>query len=339
MDQTAILKHLHEAGMIDGLAARVVPLSGGVSCDIFLVQSGAKKLVVKQALAKLRVKDDWYADVSRNRYEQKYMRYVAGFLPHAVPKVLHSDDERGYFAMEYMGDRYSNWKSLLMEGLADPDHARQAGRILGTIHRRSWLDEWVKSEFETTRNFFQLRADAYLLTTGRRHPPLQPLFEREADRLLGTRLCLVHGDYSPKNMLIGPDGRLVVLDCETAWFGDPAFDPAFLFNHFMLKALHHHTTPGPFIELARCAWDAYKAALDNDYLTTLDGQIARLQPMLMLARVDGKSPAEYLTDEKKKQLVRDFVTQWLSRPKPDLRTLWDAWEQDIKKLSNERHED
>lgn len=330
MDSAAILRSLRIAGVMPDLPCTLTSLSGGVSCDIGLLECGPVKLVVKQALPKLRVKDEWFADVARNRYEQLYMRYVAGFLPRAVPKIVYSDDVLGFFAMEYLGEGYRNWKSLLMSGDTTSDYAQQAGHILGTIHRRSWKDATVQSQFETTETFSQLRADAYLITTGRRHPRLSSAFEKEAHRILNTRLCLVHGDYSPKNMLIGPDRRLVVLDCEVAWFGDPAFDLAFLFNHFMLKALYHHADPAPFIQLASTAWNAYERALNRAESATLRAHVARLQPMLMLARVDGKSPAEYITDECKQNLVRSFVTSWVERETDDLQSLWDTWNRAIQ---------
>ena len=62
-----------------------------------------------------------------------------------------------------------------------------------------------------------------------------------AERTAQTRIALVHGDVSPKNILVGPDAP-VLLDAECAWYGDPAFDIAFCLNHLLLKAvlLPHH---------------------------------------------------------------------------------------------------
>lgn len=286
------------------------PLSGGVSCDIWLLEEGGHRVVVKQALPKLRVKDDWYADVGRNATEQAYIRYVAGFRPDAVPGILHSDPGAGFFAMEYLGDGYENWKAQMLAGRADLATARRGGTLLGEVHRRSWGDAKLRADFDTTANFHQLRTESYLLTTGKRHPRLGELFDAEAARMEETRLCLVHGDYSPKNILVASD-RIVLLDCEVAWYGEPAFDTAFLLNHLHLKALHNPAMRGEFLGLAAEAWASYREGLGGGLMGDLDARTARLLLMQMLARIDGKSPVEYLTDEKKRDAVRAFVGEHL----------------------------
>lgn len=305
-----ILDALRGSGVLGPGEASVEPLSGGVSCDIQLIEQGGRRVVVKQALPQLRVRDAWFADVGRNATEQEFIRWVAGFRPNAVPRVLHGRQEDGFFAMEYLGEGFENWKAQLLAGRADIGTARRAGELLGEIHRRSWGDSALRERFDTTHNFHQLRTESYLLTTGRRHPGLQAHFEAEAARMEATRLCLVHGDYSPKNILVGAE-RIVLLDCEVAWFGEPAFDTAFLLNHLHLKALHMPTRAGVFLELAAEAWGAYRAALGDVAIGDLDARTARLLLMQMLARVDGKSPVEYLTDEAMKASVRGFVTRHL----------------------------
>lgn len=334
-----LLDELRRRGLVQSAAATATPLSGGVSSEILLIEDGPASFVLKRALPKLKVKDDWFADVSRNRYEQQYLRYVGTFLPDAVPKVLHSDPDRGYFIMEYLGDGYRNWKKLLLEGIANPLHAQQAGRMLGTIHGRSWGDPAVAKVFDTTGNFHQLRIEPYLVTTGQRHPDLRRFFEIEAQRLAQTHQCLVHGDYSPKNILIGPADRMVILDCEVAWYGDPAFDIAFLLNHFVLKSLYHAADPsgpgrfdGPLDRMAAEAWWAYLQQLTPEQRENIEPRTATLVLMLMLARIDGKSPVEYLTDEPRKQLVRRFVYDTLPRYHGDLSWVLMQWRQRLDTL-------
>ncbi len=305
-----IIEKLRAAGVLGDDEIESRPLSGGVSCDIWLLEQAGRRVVVKQALPKLRVKDDWYADVSRNATEQAYMRYVGGFRPDAVPRILHSDSEAGFFAMEFLGEGYENWKAQMLAGRADGETARRAGALLGEVHRRSWGDEQLLAEFDTTANFHQLRTESYLLTTGKRHPGMRELFEAEAARMEAARLCLVHGDFSPKNILVAAD-RIVLLDCEVAWFGEPAFDTAFLLNHLHLKALHQPALCGAFLGLAAEAWAAYRGALGADLFGDLDSRTARQLLMQMLARVDGKSPVEYLTDERQREAVREFVGEHL----------------------------
>jgi aminoglycoside phosphotransferase (APT) family kinase protein len=319
-----ILERLHQRGLIATPRPAVQPLTGGVSSDIWLIDDGRQKLVMKRALPKLRVADDWFADVSRNRHEQDFMDYVADFLPTAVPRLVHGDPDNGFFLMEYLGPEFANWKTLLLAGEANPEHARQAAEILASIHRHSWNDPEARARFATTAQFRQLRIDPYLVTTGDRHPPLRTLFHDEAERLANTQLCLVHGDYSPKNILISPE-RMVLLDCEVAWFGDPAFDVSFLLNHLLLKALHLKDSASRYLALADTAWQTYIARFTPEQKGGLEARVFRLLPMLMLARVDGKSPIEYLTDESKRGCVREFVTECLSRREENAVEFCRAW--------------
>lgn len=311
------LEWLRRDGIALSESAEAVPLAGGVSSEIYLVRDGSRAFVVKRALEKLKVVDDWRSDPVRNRHEQRYLRFVGSFLPQAVPEILSGDEERGYFAMEYFGEGFTNWKDALLRGECDPQRARDAMTLLATVHAESRDRPDLAADFDTTANFHELRTDPYLLTTARRHPALSPFFEEEAARLERTRECLVHGDFSPKNILFGP-GRMVLLDCEVAWYGDPAFDVAFLLNHLCLKALHH--APRRQDEL-RAVFDAaveayFKPSLQGaGEAAVLDCRSARLLLMLMLARIDGKSPAEYLCDEQKKNFVREFVSDLL----PDFR--------------------
>jgi aminoglycoside phosphotransferase (APT) family kinase protein len=330
-DEEPLLDWLRERGLVSAADVRLTPLSGGVSSDIWLVDNGRSRFVVKRARAKLRVAGDWFADVSRNRFEQEFLEYVGKFLPEAVPRVLAADRRHGWFAMEYLGPEFANWKDLLLAGHADAAQAERAARVLAAIHGRSWDDAEARKRFATLANFHDLRIDPYLLTTGWKHPDLRPHFEAEAARLAASAMCLVHGDFSPKNMLISRD-RLVLLDCEVAWFGDPAFDLAFLINHLFLKALYHAENPGPFLDLATHFQDTYFAAVPGEFQDGLEARACRLVPMLMLARVDGKSPVEYLADERKRALVRTFVAQRLSDKCGSLRHMAGLWRERIEGL-------
>lgn len=316
----SFLALLRRDGLVRAPDARLTPLSGGVSCEIYLVEDGAERFVVKRALAKLRVAADWRADVSRNRHEWEYIRYVAQFLPEAVPVLRHCSATDNYFAMEHLDGTFANWKQLLLAGQANVEHARRAGRLLAQIHRHSAGDATAKRLFDTTRNFSELRIEPYLLATGRKHPALRDHFEKEAARLAGWSECLVHGDFSPKNILVSQE-RMVLLDCEVAWYGDPAFDLAFMLNHFFLKALlHAPRDPGlrTLIETFRAAYQAVQPA------PAIESRVSRLLPLLMLARVDGKSPAEYL-DAPRRQFVRDFAQTEGVLDGFSLRDLVDSW--------------
>lgn len=310
MTSSNLLPRLRDAGLIDG-EARVTPLAGGVSSDIVLVESDRGRVVVKTALEKLRVKDDWFADVSRNRVEQAFFEYAAPIIPESGPRILGGGD--GWFAMEYLGDM-TNWKTALLAGEADESTAQLAGSVLGRLHAASWLDDAARKRFDTLPNFHALRIEPYLFTTANRVPEAAGILRAEAARLAEMKLALVHGDYSPKNLLTGSQ-RLIVLDAECAWFGDPAFDTAFLLTHLHLKALLHSHA----IQLVPAFWSAYLAASGHD----LEHRTVRLLLCLLLARVHGKSPVEYLTNAQRAFITR-FVLTHLPHP-PSLAELTASW--------------
>ena len=323
-----IAECLRQAGWLNGEAPKVEALSGGVSCDLWRVHARGKSFVVKRALEKLRTQADWHADPSRNRYEQAYLRFVAGFLPGAVPQVFHGTP--GFFVMEDLAEGWLDWKKHLLAGRIEPSLARQAGEILGEIHRRSWGSRELAQQFATDENFHELRVSPYLLTAASRHPDLSALIREEATRLAATHRALVHGDFSPKNLMVR-DQRMVVLDCEVAWYGDPAFDVSFLLNHFLLKALHLSDRAGDFLHLARQAFGGYREKLGEVRAKVVGPDVPALLLCLMLARVDGKSPVEYLTREESKEKVRAFVKRWLPTPPETVEGLIGAWGQEVSR--------
>ena len=319
-----ILRLLRRDHLISGDNVSIISLAGGVSSDVFLIKNGENRFVLKRALPQLKVKDLWQADVSRNYHEYEFLKYVSAILPDAVPAPLALG--QGYFTMEYLGAEFSTWKELLLKGNCQSEAARESARILAVIHKNSADDLTARSRFDTTANFHQLRTDPYLLTTGLRHPELRQHFEEEAQRLENTRECLIHGDYSPKNLLVG-NRRLVLLDCEVAWYGDPAFDVAFLLNHLFLKSLYHMPKDMGLRQLIDTAVETYysERRLTVRLQLDLDARITRLLLLLLLARVDGKSPVEYLTSDNKREFVRKFVRSGLKESVASLQQLIDRW--------------
>jgi aminoglycoside phosphotransferase (APT) family kinase protein len=320
----AMLDRLIEDGLVTDSAVSLKALTGGVSSEIYLVSDGASRFVVKQALGKLLVKDDWFADTSRNESEYDYIQYVSRIVPECVPHVLYQGN--GYFSMEYLGDGFENWKEQLLGKVWQSEYAKTAGSLLAKIHRESKGDAEAAKRFNNDQNFWDLRIEPYIVTTGKRHPELTSLFEEEANRLRSHKECLVHGDFSPKNILVS-ESRLVALDCEVANFGDPVFDYCFLLNHLLLKALFHGSDGKELRLLVESFGDGYGSVIkmspsETDVFSNRGG---RLLAMLLLARVDGKSPVEYLTKESQKEFVRRFVYRALHSKTMSLEDLIEDW--------------
>jgi aminoglycoside phosphotransferase (APT) family kinase protein len=317
---------LSRLGLVkDGEAATTTPLAGGVSSDISLVEADGRRFCVKRALARLKVAALWEAPVSRNAAEAAWMRAVARWLPRAVPKVLADDPEAGLFAMDYLPpEDFPVWKTRLLAGDVDCAFAAAVGRDLALIHARSAAEPGLPQLFANDGTFEAIRIEPYLLATARAHPPLAARLEGLADRTLATKRALVHGDVSPKNILIGPLGP-VFLDAECAWFGDPAFDLAFCLNHLLLKGARDAADKAPYLAAFAALAGSYLDGVDREERRELEARAASLLPALFLARVDGKSPVEYLTSERERDAVRRCAKPLIVEPPSMLTQVADAW--------------
>ena len=314
------------AGVPVAAPLKVVPLTGGVSSDIVRIEMGDGRLYcAKRALSKLKVATDWQAPVERNRYEVAWLRRAGTLVPGAAPRVIGEDAERGIALLEYLpAEDYTLWKTDLLAGHADPRVPLAVAEALGRIHAGTLNDAAVAAEFPTDHLIDALRLDPYLRHTAAVHADLAaPILDVLATTAT-TKLALVHGDVSPKNILVSRrDGHPVLLDAECAWYGDPAFDAAFCLNHLLLKSVH---LPGISAELRREArgfaerWLAYFPA---DLLPSLEQRTARLLPCLMLARIDGKSPVEYLGAMARGE-VRTLARRLIASPSDTVGAVIDA---------------
>ena len=303
---------LCELGLIaDGEQFVIRALPGGVSCDVHEVHTKKRAFCVKRALAKLRVEADWHAAPERNHAEVAWMELVAGIEPKWVPKILGEDRARHLFVMEYLPpETYPVWKSLLTAGKADASFAAKVGDALARIHAATAGCEDIARAFANQEQFLALRLDAYLLHTAARHPDVGETLRALARGVGEARIALMHGDVSPKNILNGPDGP-VFLDAETSCYGDPAFDLAFCLNHLLLKGLWHPEHAAAYMASFAALKDAYFAKVDWEPREGFERRTAALLAAFLLARIDGKSPVEYITVESDKDFVRATAKTFL----------------------------
>jgi len=247
-------------------------------------------------------------------------------VPEAVPALLGQDAAAGILVMAYLDPaRHASWKAELRAGRAPPEVAAAVGDRLVRIHAATADDPAVAAAFATDRIFHDIRLEPYLLATALRHPDRAAALQELARTTAAMKCCLVHGDVSPKNLLIGPQGP-VFLDAECAWYGDPAFDLAFCLNHLLLKCLWTPRASAGFLAGFDALAARYLAGVAWEAPAALEGRAARLLPGLLLARVDGKSPVEYLTSDQERAVVRDVARALLARPAAHLDAVRAAWQ-------------
>ncbi len=318
---------LKRSGLAENISAiRAERLTGGISSDIWRIDAGARRFVLKRALAELRVSQHWEAPLSRNANEVNWIREVREIRPEAVPDILYSEPASALFAMEFLD--YPTWKTQLMDGDVDIAFAAKVGASLGAIHQATAHSPRLADKFRVPETFDALRIEPYLKATARVHGAVAERLLCLAEATLGAETVLVHGDVSPKNILMGREGP-VFLDAECAWYGEPAFDLAFCLNHLLLKCVH---MPGARDVLLR-AFDALKDAYFNEVgwesRDALEARVARLLPALFLARVDGKSPVEYITNEIDKEKIRMTALPFVESPPTRLAELRDVWARNL----------
>ncbi len=334
-------EYLRTSGRIDaGEPVEVRELAGGVSNVVLLVMLPARgeRLVLKQARGKLRVKEEWLCPVERIWREVEVLRACGGLLRNAecgvrndgrmtkvwelfrpgVPEVLWEDRANYCFGMTAAPARHRTWKSMLLArpSSLDPFIAAMCGRLLGALHAGSWNDAALASRLADRTYFDQLRLDPYYRHTAKNHPDLAPRLDELIDSVWSHRLCLVHGDFSPKNLLVAK-GHIWLIDHEVGHFGDPAFDLGFFLTHLVAKAIHGRERCRVFLDLAAIFWGEYRRQLEPVVSVAELADLKRRMLLnlagCLLARVDGKSPLEYV-DEAERRLVRQLGREWLVSP-------------------------
>lgn len=322
---------LRDLGLADAEVLYGEPLTGGVSSDIWRIDAPQGPVCAKRALPKLRVAADWQAPIERNQYEARWMQVAAAAAPGCTPRVLGQHPGLGVLVMDYLAPaEHPLWKQQLRDGQADIATAQAVGRTLARIHAHSAARPELAAQFDTDSIFFDIRLEPYLLATAAKHPDLAPALHALVAQTQAHPRALVHGDVSPKNILVGAHGP-VLLDAECAWWGDPAFDLAFCLNHLLLKCLWNPAARTAFSACFDALAEAHLAGVDWEPRDAIEQRAAALLPGLLLARVDGKSPVEYVTLETQRERVRRVARPLLMQAPERLADVAAAWHQELER--------
>lgn len=298
-DFAALVEYLRRAGRIGpDESVKLTNLAGGVSNrTVLLERSTGEAWVLKQALERLRVRVEWHSDPRRIEREALGMRRLAEIAPPgAITPLIFVDPEHHLLAMAAVPRPHENWKTMLLSGKVEEDHVAQFAELLAAIHRAGHhRRQQFAVEFEDRSHFESLRLEPYYLYSAERMPAAASFVQRLVQETRATRYTLVHGDYSPKNVLVH-SGRLVLLDHEVIHFGDGAFDLGFALTHFLSKANHLRAMRERFVASARFFWRRYyERVREEPWSAALEPRACRHTLACLLARCIGRSPLEYLS--------------------------------------------
>lgn len=318
-----VLRYLECRGLPPMAGAVVTELTDGVSARVYLVEDSSGRRVVKQALPELNVKSLWLADPHRAMTEAAALKLAHGLTPDHVPALIDADPVDCVLTMSAAPAELVNWRSQLLQHTPPTSDlvfvGQELGRILGTWHRATWADLAVAEQFSDDETFEQLRLTPFHRTVLEKYPELQTALRSCIDELSDRRECLVHGDFSPKNILVS-GSEVWVLDFEVARFGAAIFDLAFLGHHLAIKAA---VLPDRAPDLQRAFKEflgSYAKALGR---TVDDRTLGWHIATLMLARVDGVSPAGYLS-ESQRVTVREAARAVLASSDSSTAALWNT---------------
>ena len=325
-DHAALLPALRRMGLLkDGQAFEISALTGGVSSLIVKVSTEEHSFCVKRALPQLKVAALWEAPVNRNRGEVAWLRYANRIIPGSVPKVLGEDEQDCIFAMAYLPSaQFPVWKQQLLDGVADSQTATRVAELLVKVHAASAHDPALLARFDHDEDFVAIRLSPYFLHTAQKHPDCAAALHALVQQTLAHKHVLIHGDVSPKNILNGNNGP-VLLDAECACLGDPAFDLAFVLTHMLLKCVYRPADTAAYLACFEALSERYLQQVDWEPAAELEARACALLAGMLLARVDGKSPVEYLTRPEQHDFIRGKTIAWLHQPVTRLSLMRQQW--------------
>lgn len=321
VDVLALPDYLRQRGIAPADAeVTVTPLGGGISAVVLLAEWTGGRIVVKQPLAELAVEDRWPFDRARAFVERDCLELLAERMPGTAPRLVLCDEERFLFGMTVAPPGGVMWREEHDAGVALPARTAQAASLLARLHSSTAEDQRVRDRFADQWPLIEGRIDPYHRATARRHPDLAPRIGEEVERLLATRRCLIHGDFSPKNLIAYPDG-MWMLDFEVAHWGDPAFDVAFLLALVVLEGLRHGDRA--FMTEAARFWELYRSEAGPAAPAPAD-VVAELG-CIALARVDGKSRLSHIgpaTAERVRRYARTLLVEMRDASVEEAMLLW-----------------
>ena len=305
LDESSVISYLTERKLLQGELvlgnATVEVLTGGVSCVVLAVKSAEREIVIKQALPELKTKAKWVADQRRAIVEAEAMRVYQSITPDSVPELIDCDEANFTLTMSRLPNTCTNWKQDMLEGRIHPEMGEKLGKILAQWHNATAVDAAIKAKFMEGELFEQLRVIPFYRAVAAKNPNLQVVINSLIGEITKEKIALVHGDFSPKNILATSDNSPIVLDFEVAHTGNPVFDLGFISAHLLCKTIRTNNSAekAALIATATNFLNSYRQSCNLAIADSLPLHVA----LIALARVEGVSPVNYLDESAQRELV------------------------------------
>jgi 5-methylthioribose kinase len=298
---------------------KVEILTGGVSNTVLAISTAKKNLVLKQALPALKVAELWEADPRRAIVEADALELFHSLNPEIVPKLVFVDPIRFVVIMERVPLSSRVWKSDLLGGVYRPQVARTLGITLSQWHNYGIQNPAAHRKFMEDTLFDQLRIDPFYRFVAAKNVDLQDSINGLITELENDKTTIVHGDFSPKNFMVTEDDHVYVLDFEVMHVGNPVFDLAFIMAHLLCKFFHAPNTEGAseMLKIANTFLSAYREE------SQISPSLVLHTALIALARVEGKSPVNYLTESEQEKIQLLTKKVLLDQKTEDVITLFD----------------
>ncbi len=296
-------------------------LKGGVSSEVYYVKTHNNNYCIKRSLKKLLVKKKWIVNTNRIKFEYLWLKNCKNLLNNNIPKTYEFNDKKKYIIMEYLDQlEYKTLKELYFEGKINIKTIKLISKHLYKIHSNSNSLDFKKTFEGNSKNFYDLRIDPYFNEVGRVYPKYKSYISNINKEYFKYSTSLVHGDFSPKNILIGKN-KILYIDAECSNFGDPVFDLVFFSNHLLIKSIFFKENSEKFAKSYMIFYKEYLKELSKKSYNAYLNRIIKMTPIMLLARIDGKSPVEYIKTNKLKNIIRKNAFKLLSRKIENLKDI------------------
>ena len=318
LNEQSVVPYLRHRGILNS-DATVEILGGVVSSGVFGIHNQEVDFVLKQALPELKSPITWPADRRRSVTEARAIKTLHAITPKNVPQLIDVDPEEFTVTMTRFPQEFLVWKTELLKGNIHPEIGSELGRILASWHNFGFENESIRNRFLEEKLFEQLRVWPFYRVVQERNPQFKDLIAGMIEEITREKITIVHGDFSPKNILVATGQEPIVLDFEAINTGNPVFDLAFLLGHLVCKQIRTDSIEEKGL-IKRTAAE-FLTAYSNHSKVGVATNLKDHTALIALARVDGVSLVNYL-DSSKQERVRSITRQILASPSADLMELF-----------------